>query len=78
MDEPDSKGSNILLKNTRKEYRVAANWFIAGHGNKINLDYSHFTLNDVSSNRGFEDDHVCLHGIFHFKSIYDLRSLSSG
>ncbi|MFT4577701.1 MAG: phosphate-selective porin OprO/OprP [Nitrospinales bacterium] len=57
VDEPDSTG-NMLLQNTRREYTVGANWFIAGHGNKVTLDYSHLTLDDASSNRGFEDDRV--------------------
>jgi hypothetical protein len=39
---------------------IVTNWFIAGHGNKITLDYFQLTLDDVSSNRGFEDDRMCL------------------
>jgi phosphate-selective porin len=57
VDEPDPTG-NILQQNTRREYTVAANWFIAGHSNKVTVDYSHLTLDDASSNRGFEDDRV--------------------
>jgi phosphate-selective porin OprO and OprP len=60
VNEPDSTGGNMQLENNRKEYTVAANWFIAGHGNKITLDYSHLTLDDDSSNRGFNDDRVRL------------------
>jgi phosphate-selective porin OprO and OprP len=59
VNEPDStSGNNMQLENNRQEYTVAANWFIAGHGNKITLDYSHLTLQDDSSNRGFDDDRV--------------------
>ena len=43
VDEPDSTVINILLENTKKEYTIVANWFIAGHNNKITLDYSHLT-----------------------------------
>jgi hypothetical protein len=43
VDELDSTGINILLENTKKEYTIVANWFIAGHDNKITLDYSHLT-----------------------------------
>ena len=53
VDEPDSTG-NILQQNTRREYTVAANWFIAGHVNKVTVDYSHLTLDDASSKRDFE------------------------
>ncbi len=61
VNEPDTtSGNNMQLENSRKEYTVAANWFIAGHGNKITLDYSHLTLQDDSSNRGFDDDRVRL------------------
>ena len=59
VDEPDSTG-NILQQNTRREYTVAANWFIAGHGNKVTVDYSHLILDDASSKRSFEDDRVRL------------------
>jgi phosphate-selective porin OprO and OprP len=59
VDEPDSTG-NILQQNTRREYTVGANWFIAGHGNKVTLDYSHLTLDDASSKRSFSDDRVRL------------------
>ncbi|MEM7235422.1 MAG: porin, partial [Planctomycetota bacterium] len=32
--------------NEREEYTFAANWFFAGHNNKITLDYSYLTLED--------------------------------
>lgn len=34
------------IDNQRQEFTVAANWFIAGHNNKITLDYSYLTLDD--------------------------------
>jgi hypothetical protein len=33
-------------ENFRQEYTVAANWFFAGHNNKITVDYSYLTLDD--------------------------------
>lgn len=32
--------------NTRQEFTAAANWFFAGHNNKLTLDYSYLTLDD--------------------------------
>lgn len=32
--------------NQRQEFTVAANWFIAGHNNKLTLDFSYLTLDD--------------------------------
>jgi len=32
--------------NERQEFTIGANWFIAGHNNKITLDYSYLTLDD--------------------------------
>ncbi|MFK7740413.1 MAG: porin [Planctomycetota bacterium] len=34
------------IDNERQEFTIAANWFIAGHNNKITLDYSYLTLDD--------------------------------
>ncbi len=56
VDEPDS--SNLALENKRKEYTVAANYFIAGHNNKITVDYSYLTLDDASDNRSYNDNRV--------------------
>jgi phosphate-selective porin OprO/OprP len=58
VDEPDS--SNITLENTREEFTVAANYFIAGHNNKITLDYSYLTLDDASGNRTYSDNRIRL------------------
>jgi len=38
VDPDDSVGSDV-----RREHTVAANWFFAGHRNKITVDYSHLT-----------------------------------
>jgi phosphate-selective porin OprO/OprP len=35
-----------LFDNEREEYTLAANWFFAGHNNKLTLDYSYLTLDD--------------------------------
>lgn len=57
VNEPDPTGdARLRQKNTRREYTVAANWFIAGHGNKITADFSHLTLKDASLHRKFEED----------------------
>ncbi|MEM7201033.1 MAG: porin [Planctomycetota bacterium] len=32
--------------NERQEFTIAANWFFAGHNNKLTLDYSYLTLDD--------------------------------
>jgi phosphate-selective porin OprO/OprP len=52
--------TDILKKNTRQEFTAAANWFIAGHNNKLTLDYSHLTLDDDVLNRNVSDDRVRL------------------
>ncbi|MFT7288650.1 MAG: phosphate-selective porin OprO/OprP [Halieaceae bacterium] len=44
VDEPNEL--DRLYSNTRKEYTLGANWFFAGHNNKLTLDYSHLTLDD--------------------------------
>lgn len=54
VDEPNR--DNILLENTREEFTIGANWFIAGHNNKITLDYSRLTLDDAIENRDVSDN----------------------
>jgi hypothetical protein len=49
-----------LYKNTRQEFTAAANWFFAGHNNKLTLDYSHLTLDDDVLSRNVSDDRVRL------------------
>jgi len=58
VDEPDP--SDLTLENNRKEYTVAANYFIAGHNNKITVDYSYLTLDDASDNRSYNDNRIRL------------------
>lgn len=35
-----------FIDNQRQEFTIGANWFIAGHNNKITLDFSYLTLDD--------------------------------
>ena len=44
--------------NSRQEFTVAANWFFAGHNNKLTLDYSHLTLDDDVLARNVSDDRI--------------------
>ncbi len=58
VDEPDS---NITtLTSNREEYTVAANYFIAGHNNKITVDYSYLTLDDASDTLSSNENRVRL------------------
>lgn len=54
VDEPNV--DNIQLQNSREELTIGANWFIAGHNNKITLDYSHLTLEDSLVNQKVDDN----------------------
>lgn len=56
VDEPNENDLNS--ENTRREYTAAANWFFAGHRNKVTVDYSHLTLDDGFFNRDVKDDRV--------------------
>lgn len=58
VDQPDD--SNLLLTNNREEYSAVLNYFIAGHNNKITLDYSYLTLNDASSGRSASNNRIRL------------------
>ncbi len=49
VEEPNE--TNRLFDNEREEFTLAANWFIAGHNNKITLDYSYLTLDDGLAGR---------------------------
>ena len=53
VDEPDSSDTNVQTE--RREYTWAANWFIAGHGNKITADFSYLTIDDGSLNDTFDE-----------------------
>ncbi len=44
VEEPNEVDRTI--DNKRKEYTLAANWFFAGHNNKLTVDYSYLTLDD--------------------------------
>ncbi len=44
LEEPNEVDRQ--LDNEREEYTMAANWFIAGHNNKLTLDYSYLTIDD--------------------------------
>ncbi len=48
LEEPN--GTDRSFDNERQEHSVAANWFIAGHNNKVTLDYSYLTLDDDFAN----------------------------
>ncbi len=56
VDEPNR--FDRALDNHREEYTVGANWFFAGHNNKLTLDYSHLKLEDAFLNRNVSDDRV--------------------
>jgi phosphate-selective porin OprO/OprP len=56
VDEPDT--DTLTLTSNREEYTVAANYFIAGHNNKITVDYSYLTLDDASDGRTYNDNRV--------------------
>ncbi len=46
---------NLRKNNKRREYTAGANWFFAGHNNKLTLDYSYLTLNDSVLSRNVSD-----------------------
>ena len=45
-----------LADNNRQEFTAVANWFFAGHNNKITLDYSYLTLHDEMLSRNASDN----------------------
>jgi len=51
VNEPDSSDIDAAGRNqnTRKEFTWGLNYFIAGHNNKVTLDFSYLTINDASS-----------------------------
>jgi hypothetical protein len=49
--------TNRTRSNTRQEFTGAANWFFAGHNNKLTLDYSYLTLDDDIAPDGNTQDH---------------------
>lgn len=44
VDEPNR--TDRAFENNREEYTLAANWFFAGHRNKLTFDYSYLTIDD--------------------------------
>jgi phosphate-selective porin OprO/OprP len=44
VEEPNEV--DRMFDNEREEYTLAANWFSAGHSNKLTLDYSYLTVDD--------------------------------
>ena len=58
VDHPNK--ANVLVLNEREEYTICLNYFIAGHNNKITLDYSYLTLDDNNTNADYSDNRVRL------------------
>ncbi|MGB1882108.1 MAG: porin, partial [Gammaproteobacteria bacterium] len=54
VDEPNK--FDRVLENKRQEFTVGANWFIAGHNNKLTFDYSHLTLDEAFFDDDVSDD----------------------
>ena len=50
--------NDLSQDNQRQEFTVAANWFFAGHNNKLTFDYSYLTLEDDVLNRNTSDHRV--------------------
>ncbi len=44
VDEPNA--TDLSFENSREELTIGANWFFAGHNNKITLDYSWLDIDD--------------------------------
>ena len=44
VDEPNA--ANRVFENKRREFTIGANWFFAGHNNKLTVDLSRLTLDD--------------------------------
>ena len=53
VDEPNS--TRTIQENKREEFTWAANYFIAGHGNKITADFSYLTLDDRRLDDRFDE-----------------------
>ena len=51
VQEPNRTDRSV--DNEREEYSLVANWFFAGHNNKLTFDYSYLTLDDGLA--GFDD-----------------------
>jgi len=53
-------GTDNLNRNRRQEYTVGVNWFLAGHNNKLTVDYSYLTLKDFATMMNYSDNRVRL------------------
>jgi hypothetical protein len=53
-------GTDNVNRNRRQEYTVGANWFLAGHNNKLTVDYSYLTLKDFATMMDYSDNRVRL------------------
>lgn len=54
VDEPNEVDRQ--LENTREEFTLGANWFFAGHNNKLTMDFSHLKLEDEYFRRDISDN----------------------
>jgi phosphate-selective porin OprO and OprP len=54
VKEPNE--TDRVQDNLREEFTVGANWFFAGHNNKLTLDFSHLTLEDDFLDRNVDED----------------------
>jgi phosphate-selective porin len=57
--ESQSAADNIN-RNRREEFTVGVNWFLAGHNNKVTIDYSYLTLKDFATMMDYSDNRVRL------------------
>lgn len=57
--ESRSAADNIN-RNRREEFTVGMNWFLAGHNNKVTIDYSYLTLKDFATMMDYSDNRVRL------------------
>ena len=51
--------TNNIDRQRREEYTVGVNWFLAGHNNKVTVDYSYLTLKDITG-MNYSDNRVRL------------------
>jgi hypothetical protein len=49
---------DTVNRNRREEYTVGVNWFLAGHNNKITVDYSYLTLKDFATMMDYSDNRI--------------------
>ncbi|NIQ03156.1 MAG: porin [Nitrospinaceae bacterium] len=56
----EPRNDTQLDRNRREEYTVALNYFIAGHNNKLTVDYSYLTLDDFASGLEVSDNRIRL------------------